>query len=481
MAKLTANERNILKFLKSLDSIPEMPEVELLDFELGASGIKLFYSKINKQKSNKFQNALAKFFKERFNGLYSLKGTPTPGVKTSDNLRIIFKNSGDSGRTKRGTIPTSIQEEGSTIILNRALVDGVEFTSEDSILDDTDTKKQLMICFKKKGDWTSRLEDWTWTYYQQQKEFLSKYQGSKWSPFVYGKENQDFVTFFSNLIKETKNLGGNVSKYEQWNPSDIWAAYEMDKIKTEIESDLDNSGTIPQKIKQLSELNSKLIRMFKDGRLVGISLKKVLYGQDAHIELRNVDGPSMVIGDIDMLKEVKLQVGNIFSGDTVTTYIKLGKGNDYSININSPSKTSGSNLTFNTHIKKTPAAQGGQAPVKDVEELLNSGKKPVSFVNNWRKYPKTEKDYTDDKRDWEEMYNVVSKTFKGNTPSYNEWENFIFGLFDKKPFIAVSKLMHLNFYYDALNNFGEDPEFFTDLLHLGLKVGKKFAPHAKIS
>ena len=51
----------------------------------------------------------------------------------------------------------------------------------------------------------------------------------------------------------------------------------------------------------------------------------------------------------------------------------------------------------------------------------------------------------------------------------------------KKPFIAVSKLMHLNFYYDALNNFGEDPEFFTDLLHLGLKVGKKFAPHAKIS
>ena len=159
----------------------------------------------------------------------------------------------------------------------------------------------------KKGYWTSRLEDWTWTYYQQQKEFLSKYQGSKWSRFVYGKENLDFVTFFSNLIKQTKHLGGNASKYEQWNPSDIWAAYEMDKIKMEIESDLDNTGTIPQKIKQLSELNSKLIRMFKDGRLVGISLKKVLYGQDAHIELRNIDGPSMVIGDIDKRKEVKLR------------------------------------------------------------------------------------------------------------------------------------------------------------------------------
>ena len=55
------------------------------------------------------------------------------------------------------------------------------------------------------------------------------------------------------------------------------------------------------------------------------------------------------------------------------------------------------------------------------------------------------------------------------------------GLYDKTPYVAMSKLMHLNFFYDAFNIFGTEPEFYTDLLHLGLKVGPKFAPHAKIS
>lgn len=482
MAKLTANRSNIIKFLNSLESIPEMPEIEILNYEPGPSGIILYYSKINKQKAVKFQKALANYMKEKFTGLYSISGSPgkpVPGVKTTESIgvRVIFKNSGEGGSIKRGAIPTLIQEEGSVIIFNRALVDGVKFTDEDSILGDAETKRQLEKCFKKKGDWTSRLEDWTWTYYQQQKQFLTKYQNSKWSPFVYGKDKQDFVSFFSDLIKKAKNLGGNVSKYDQWNPSDIWAAYDMNKIKKEIEKDL---GKEPNLI-QLSELNSKLVKMFQEGRLVGISLKKVLYGSEANIVLRNIDGPSKVIGDIDSLKLVKFEIGNIFSGETVTTYIKLGKTNEYSINVNSSSKTSGSNLTFNTHVKKTPAAQGGQAPVKDVEQLLNKGSKPITFVNNWRNYPKSKEEYMDDKRDWEKMYKVVSETFKGTTPSYDEWENFIFGLFDKSPFIAISKIMHLNFYYDGLNNFGTDPEFWTDLLHLGLKVGDKFAPHAKIS
>ena len=44
-----------------------------------------------------------------------------------------------------------------------------------------------------------RLKDWTYTYYQQQKQFLDEFKGAKWSEFVYG--NQSFVKFFEGYIK----------------------------------------------------------------------------------------------------------------------------------------------------------------------------------------------------------------------------------------------------------------------------------------
>ena len=52
---------------------------------------------------------------------------------------------------------------------------------------------------------------------------------------------------------------------------------------------------------------------------------------------------------------------------------------------------------------------------------------------------------------------------------------------EDKEFIAQTKLMMLHFFHDALKNYAKDAEFWTDLLYLGMKVGKRFAPHAKIS
>lgn len=52
------------------------------------------------------------------------------------------------------------------------------------------------------------------------------------------------------------------------------------------------------------------------------------------------------------------------------------------------------------------------------------------------------------------------------------------------PQLAVSKLMQVSFYYDALKNYKTNQslaDFWIALLHLGMKVGDRFAPHAKIS
>jgi len=48
--------------------------------------------------------------------------------------------------------------------------------------------------------------------------------------------------------------------------------------------------------------------------------------------------------------------------------------------------------------------------------------------------------------------------------------------------VAQSKLMQLHFFSDVITKCKRNPEeFWTDLLYLSLKVGKRFAPHGKLA
>ena len=477
MAKLSPTGQNVYKFINSLESLPDVPEVKILDLNWGPAGLHVDYSKTNKTIEKKFMKSFVAFMKENFNGLYGISGDR--GVKTAgDKVRVTLRSSAD-GKMRKGVIPTAIQEEGSTIIFNQVLDGNKDFKDEESILADKDTRDLLEVCFKQKGNWVSRLEDWTWTYWQQQHELFKKYKNPDWSPFVYGKDKEDFVTFFTKLIREVKSNGVSVGSYPTWNPSDVWAAYKVDKVKEDIEKAMEKGKT-------LGELNTTLIRLFKEEKLVGISLKKVLYGQDANLKLVNIDTATMRLGEVDAygMPQIKLQIGNIFEGETVTTYIKFGNNDDFAVNINNPKKDRGSNLTFNTHIKKTPAAQGGQAPVAEVEKLLKSNGSKTTFVNDWHNYPLDEDTFMskENQKEYKKMYKLVSETYKGPKPKYEKWQEFISNLYQtNKPFIATAKLMHLHFFYDAINNYGRDAEFWTDLLYAGMKMGKRYAPHAKIS
>ena len=62
------------------------------------------------------------------------------------------------------------------------LIDNVKFGKESDIMDDKKTREQLQKCFGTK--WAHRLDNWTWTYFQQQKEFLKKYSDPKWALFT---------------------------------------------------------------------------------------------------------------------------------------------------------------------------------------------------------------------------------------------------------------------------------------------------------
>ena len=143
MAKLSPTGQNVYKFINSMESLPDVPEVKILDLIWGPAGLHVDYSKANKATEKKFKKGFISFMKENFNGLYEVSGER--GVKTAgDKVRVILRSSAD-GKMKRGVIPTAIQEEGSTIIFNQVLVGNKDFKDEESILADKDTAKSKAI------------------------------------------------------------------------------------------------------------------------------------------------------------------------------------------------------------------------------------------------------------------------------------------------------------------------------------------------
>ena len=115
-----------------------------------------------------------------------------------------------------------------------------------------------------------------------------------------------------------------------------------------------------------------------------------------------------------------------------------------------------------------------------VLKLLKNKGTNITFVNDHNKYPTSSGEFLKESSTFEKYYKVVKPYFK-KTQKYSDFKKSISALYKDKKFIAQTKLMELHFFHDALKNYSKDAEFWTDLLYLGLKVGKGFAPHAKIS
>ena len=199
----------------------------------------------------------------------------------------------------------------------------------------------------------------------------------------------------------------------------------------------------------------------------------------------NISRKTMKLAEVIELKasEIELQIDNIVKGEKVTTYIKFAKTHTMNINLNDKKKPG--NLSFNTQVKGT-AAQGGQAPVKLVEKLLTKKGSSNEFVNDHTKYPKNCDLFWDGVKDWQKKYeDVKTKTKSSSWPSFKDFNKYLTIFYkDNKPQIAMTKLMQIDFYYDAIKNYTTDQDyadFWIALLHLGMKVGDRFAPHAKIS
>ena len=385
----------------------------------------------------------------------------------------------------KGAIPAYVHEEGTTYMLNAALQDDVKFADfkkgkEKHILADgqpvenSDVYRKLMKLFGPKYNF--RLPQWIWTFYQQQKEWLDKYSHREWEPFIYG--TGDFVKYFEKHMKDMKRASGvDAGDYTTWSQSDIWAVRGMTKVRNDLDRQLKRGSLI--------EMNNILINLLEDEELVGISLKMVNPGENAELHLHNVE-TSSILKDLKSfskieeygMNDIEFRYNNIWEGETsyMPTNVYIGPGKKYAINI----QRAGNRIGFDTQIKGA-AAQGGQTPIDMVVDIL----KGTGFKKEQNTYPQTPEALVEESK-YEKMYEFVTKKVNG-APTYNEFQLRLDKLYQKKKKLAIVKLMHLAFWYDALTNYSspndKSAEFWTDLLYTGMKIkpGRQFAPHAKIS
>ena len=397
----------------------------------------------------------------------------------------------------KGAVPAPIQEEGTTVILNAALKDNAKITANEQrqILVDgksikTETKYKIYAKLEKLfGPYKGKLDNWLWTYYQQNKAFLKEYGHLSWDPFEFG--DRDFVTFFEGHMDEMERESGiKAGDYTTWNPSDIWAVKGMDSVRTKLNTAL-KKGT-------LIEMNSVLINLMEDNKLMGISLKMIKSGADAHVKLHNVETSTALkaLGLVHKveeytMKDISFRYDNIWEGDTsyVPTQVKLGKSGKYEINI----RRSGNGIGFNTQIKGAPA-QAGQTPTWMVVDslktsVLPTGTKLTKFSKDHGDYPQTADDFAKQMTGYKTMYEFITKN-KSGAKTWNQFMLYIGGFYGggaKGTQVAVIRCMLIAFWYAALKNYSVDTpksaEFWTDLLYTGMKIkpGREFAPHAKIS
>ena len=448
-----------------------------------------YHTSVKESDLNKISNNLSKIYgimPESTKTRLKTKGNSVTFGDSAPRLgtfRVNFNLNKEDGKR----IKTPVQEKGTTIVFQRVLNENQEFNSASDILNDDETRKRLDECFKGYED---KLIDWVHTYYEQQKVFLKKFKGTKWSEFKYGDD--DFVKFFEKQIKKVaRSVDPTVvplKKYTEWNPSDIWAAYDMPTLKNQIEKTITK-----EEWGSLAELNSFLTKKFREKKLIGISLKLIGPKKQAKLVFRNDTEANYKIAEVEdyqMGKDIKFDLDNIWQkSDVGAVTVYAFYGNSFGFNFT----RAGNQIAFSTQVLsggKRTSAQGGNTPVEMVEKLLNDLVPSNNYSNHFRDYPLTYDDFLDLSQtkfdSYEKMYNLVKPYFSSNAPSFGEFAKIngvLHKTYNNDERNGRLKLMFLSFFSNAFKiKKKSQKEFWTDMLYMGMKVGKKgqFAPHAKI-
>ena len=472
MAKKQADNKSVGSFFNDkVDA--KIGSLVLSDSFVTVRGVELiFEKKLTATQQKKLKQDVLQMLNDNFFGSYEI------GDIKYDGFESVLKLKVEQGGVA-GPVPTAIQEAGSAFILTQVLKNNKKFASAADIMNDNDTKKGLEKIFKAPYD--KSVNEWIHSYFEHQKAFFKKFQPAQWDVFEHGGQDlMEFVKEQCQIVKEVTASGKlkDVGKYETWNPADIWAVKDKSQVKKQIDDAIQKDGTAT-----LKELNNVLLNLMKDNKLIGLSLKKIDPKEKANFVYVNKDPKKIEFAQVEEVKmsdiTIEIKTEETVDGMSQGGYVLFGK---YTINVIRTPGSGFSNLKYESVIKGS-GGRGGAAPVDLVATMLKSKIPGHTYVNRHQDYPETADDFKNDKRNYERMYDSL-KTYINGTKNYAEFRSRILKMYrsdnSKSRAVAQSKLMQLHFFSDVLSN-KKDAEFWTDLLYLSLKVGKRFAPHGKLA
>ena len=472
MAKKQADNKSVGSFFNDkVDA--KIGSLVLSDSFVTVRGVELiFEKKLTATQQKKLKQDVLQMLNDNFFGSYEI------GDIKYDGFESVLKLKVEQGGVA-GPVPTAIQEAGSAFILTQVLKNNKKFASAADIMNDNDTKKGLEKIFKAPYD--KSVNEWIHSYFEHQKAFFKKFQPAQWDVFEHGGQDlMEFVKEQCQIVKEVTASGKlkDVGKYETWNPADIWAVKDKSQVKKQIDDAIQKDGTAT-----LKELNNVLLNLMKDNKLIGLSLKKIDPKEKANFVYVNKDPKKIEFAQVEEVKmsdiTIEIKTEETVDGMSQGGYVLFGK---YTINVIRTPGSGFSNLKYESVIKGS-GGRGGAAPVDLVATMLKSKIPGHTYVNRHQDYPETADDFKNDKRNYERMYDSLKNNING-TKNYAEFRSRILKMYrsdnSKSRAVAQSKLMQLHFFSDVLSN-KKDAEFWTDLLYLSLKVGKRFAPHGKLA
>jgi len=438
---------------------------------------------------------------------------------------------------------TRLQETGSAWIFKRAIQDNKSWATWEHIKKDGDTMKELKKIWKHLNViWNEDDDEWLRNFHKQyatlvgsngigRPEFteftrdgnISKGPGKYILPG--SPSGETFMEWVENYLGSEFKIGNK----DNWNPADIWLIYRGEDVKKEIKDATKLAGprTEGSIIAQLNQFNSIFRRLFKEKRVIGISLKKIGSGEATWKEINVTDAYFHKLEATQMkLTGIKCYLGtkriNIKNDGTVdmakeSDAIKKGKGTtgfptietqdswlfisdkdngvDYKIQIKNTSSQGPKfdNLKFEpTELGKT-SARMGKATREFVFDIMRSYRILQKFPQTWQQYPQskaTEKPMT------RAEINKVERQIKNiNTKSSALGINVDWGGVDNVEIVgtiniretlgkkneawtANSKMQQIAFINAILSQTKDKTnDFCTDLIYLAAKQGRSGGFH----
>ena len=275
--------------------------------------------------------------------------------------------------------------------------------------------------------------------------------------------------FMDFITKEVKRLG--FSQKDSWNPADIWLI-ENEKVQKEIAD---------AKYNTIEHLNAKMVELFNERRLIGISLKKTK--AKATYDIINVQK--------NILETYPFITGNLllnikngkFQNDELNYDLEYDNNHKINVQARMYPKKELSNIQV-SYKAKGASAEMGKVPAT----LRNATLKMLSYdFPQGKKMPKTIEEFNKNKTLYKKMLTKIKskKLFNLGVNSVNEALTSIEIAYSAGENYSLTELntklqgLHLAYYMSCISKKDLD-KLVTDWGFLAQKKGEKFGPFIKV-